>query len=214
MLTLAQGELTVKQDVTIDGDRNDDGKEVTLSGNDTSRILHITGYGTEVSLRQLTLTEGKSTARGGAILADGYSALRLTGATVAGNTVVGDAGNGFALGGGIYSLGDLTVTDSSVSGNTAVDGVGGGIWGGRVTLVDSTVADNHADFSAGGISGVRISLSNSTVSDNDAGADGGGIFSGSYGAISLTSSTVTGNTRGYRRRDLGEVTRDRQHGQR
>ena len=131
MLALAQGELTVKQDVTIDGDRNDDGKEVTLSGNDTSRILHITGYGTEVSLRQLTLTEGKSTARGGAILADRYSALHLTGATVAGNTVVGDADYA-ALCGGIYSLGDLTVSDSSVSGNTAVDGAGGGIWGGRV----------------------------------------------------------------------------------
>jgi predicted outer membrane repeat protein len=152
----------------------------------------------------LTLTGGKSTDRGGAILADDYSALRLTGATVAGNTVVGDAGT---LGGGIYSLGELTVTGSSVSGNTAVDGAGGGIWGGRVILVDSTVADNHADALAGGIFGVRMSLSNSTVSGNSSGASGGGIVSSSYSTSSLTSCTVTGNSAGYSGGGIyGEVT--------
>ena len=48
-LVLTQGELTVKQDVTIDGDSNNDGKEVTLSGGNASRILHITGGSTDVS---------------------------------------------------------------------------------------------------------------------------------------------------------------------
>src|SRR3954453_5010497 len=49
-LTLAQGELTISRDVTIDGDLNNDGVEVTLSGgftesfgSDGSRIFHIVG---------------------------------------------------------------------------------------------------------------------------------------------------------------------------
>ena len=72
-LTLTQGELVLTRDVTIDGDRNNDGKEVTLSGGDASRILHITGGSTDVSLRDLTLTDGRTTGDGedgGAIRAD------------------------------------------------------------------------------------------------------------------------------------------------
>ena len=46
-----QGELILTQDLTIDGDANSDRREVTLSGGDHSRIFHITGGGTDVSLR-------------------------------------------------------------------------------------------------------------------------------------------------------------------
>ena len=60
-LVLARGELALTRDVTIDGDRNNDGREVTLSGGDASRILHITGGSTDVSLRDLTLTGGRTT---------------------------------------------------------------------------------------------------------------------------------------------------------
>ena len=48
-LVLVQGQLTLKQDVTIDGDQNNDGKEVTLSGVGESRILHITALAAGVS---------------------------------------------------------------------------------------------------------------------------------------------------------------------
>ena len=60
----------LRRDVTIDGDTDNNGKEVTLSGGDTSRILHITGGSTDVNLRDLTLTEGFSnvyTPGGGAV---------------------------------------------------------------------------------------------------------------------------------------------------
>ena len=39
-LTLTGGELVVAGDVTIDGDKDNDGSEVTLSGGNLSRILH------------------------------------------------------------------------------------------------------------------------------------------------------------------------------
>src|SRR3954447_26573464 len=57
-LTLTHGELTLRHDVTIDGDQNNDGTEVTLSGGDRSRILHVTGNGTDGTIRDLTLTQG------------------------------------------------------------------------------------------------------------------------------------------------------------
>src|SRR3954471_21057959 len=52
-LVLTGGELPVTQDLTIDGDQDNNGSEVILSGGDHSRILRITGGGTDVSLRDL-----------------------------------------------------------------------------------------------------------------------------------------------------------------
>src|SRR4051794_37732677 len=72
-LQLTGGELVLSHDVTIDGDQNNDGKEVTLSGGDLSRILHATGSGTDVTVRDLTLTHGRTVGEneaGGAVLGD------------------------------------------------------------------------------------------------------------------------------------------------
>ena len=72
-LVLTGGELVLTGDVTIDGDRNNDGKEVTLSGGDVSRILRISGDGTDVRLNDLTLTRGHvMNENGGAIYAAGH----------------------------------------------------------------------------------------------------------------------------------------------
>ena len=42
ILVLTEGQLTVKEDVSIDGDRNNDGTGVTLSGGGGRRILEVT----------------------------------------------------------------------------------------------------------------------------------------------------------------------------
>ena len=44
-LTLSLGELLVTQDLTIDGDRDNNGIAVSIDGNHNGRILHITGAG-------------------------------------------------------------------------------------------------------------------------------------------------------------------------
>src|SRR5215213_6098160 len=59
-LTLTQGELQLTQDVTIDGDADNNGSRVTLSGGDSSRILNIAGTATDVALSDITLTHGYS----------------------------------------------------------------------------------------------------------------------------------------------------------
>ena len=56
-ITLTGGALILTQDVTIDGDVNGDDKaDITISGNNASRVFLMTGASTDVDLLSLTLT--------------------------------------------------------------------------------------------------------------------------------------------------------------
>ena len=108
--------------------------------------------------------------------------------------------DGFAsrsAGGAIDNLGTLTLTDSTVSGNTAEYG-GGILNDGDLTLVNSTVSGNTAAQSGGGIAnfndpGDTAKIENSTIAGNTAsGGTGGGIF-GAGGPMVIENSTVTDN---------------------
>ena len=202
-LTLTQGELVLRQDVVIDGDSNNDGKEVVLSGGDHGRIFHALGKGTDVSLKDLVVTHGRTTGDdgfGGALRADCDTSLRLDHVAVT-DSNTGDPNAG---GGGIYSAGSLTLTRSTVNGNsTAIGGLpqygsyrgdGGGILSkGPLTLIDSTISGNAGGI-GGGISGGAVTLTNSAVSGNYALHEGGGI---SGETVFLTNSTINGNAANY-----------------
>ena len=101
--------------------------------------------------------------------------------------------------GGIASLGNLTLTNSTVSGNRAGAGFGG-IFSGvnSLTLINSTVSGNDAGGSSGGgiISHGTSTLTNSTVNRNRTTNAGGGILTVSGGTLTLTNSTVSGNRSG------------------
>ena len=62
---------------------------MTLSGGNLSRILHVTGDGTDALMRDLTLDQGRTPGDdfdgGGAILGNGGTSLLLDQATVHGN---------------------------------------------------------------------------------------------------------------------------------
>ncbi|MBK7405695.1 MAG: LEPR-XLL domain-containing protein [Phycisphaerales bacterium] len=101
-----------------------------------------------------------------------------------------------AKGGGIHSAGTLTLTNMVVSGNSAGQ-AGGGIYSSSstLTLTMCVVSGNSADDYGGGIlSDGVLSLTGSTVSGNSAG-NGGGIYTS--GVLTLTNSTVSGNTAVY-----------------
>lgn len=75
-LTLKQGELTLNQDTTIDGDQNNDGVTVTLSGGGVDRILRFNGPEVDAVVRDLSFRDGFvggefSSDSGGAILSEG-----------------------------------------------------------------------------------------------------------------------------------------------
>jgi hypothetical protein len=97
-------------------------------------------------------------------------------------------------GGGIVNSGTLTLKNSIVSGNTA--DFGGGIYnGGTLTLKNSIISGNTADFGGGIYNYINstLTLNNSTISGNTADFfNGGGIFNS--GTLTLNNSTVSGNT--------------------
>ncbi len=126
-------------------------------------------------------------------------------ATISGLTIVGGltstaTGGSYAgYGGGLLNLGTATLTDCTVTGNIATIEGGGLANTGRydsLTLTNSAVTDNQtgADGAGGGIDNPffdTVTLSGTTISGNSAGTGGGLV---SLGTASLTNCSVTGNT--------------------
>lgn len=123
---------------------------------------------------------------GGGITVFGSAELYLSDSIVEDNT--GEKG------GGIKTLGKLTINNSTIRGNTAFHG--GGIDNDEATLIvtGSTISGNSAERWGGGImNSGKATIANSTISGNDAGVEGGGIESRS-GRLVLSNNTITGNT--------------------
>ena len=135
-------------------------------------------------------------------------------ASISGLTIA--KGNSPGNGGGIYSQGTLTVSNSTISGNTANDGsggsfsVGGGIYNnsGTLTVSNSTFSGNTASGTYGGNGigggiynyGGTLTVSNSTFNGNTASGTyggvgyGGGIAIANGSTATITNSIVAGNT--------------------
>jgi hypothetical protein len=142
--------------------------------------------------------------RGGGLYLDGsaifyYSTIDANNALAA----AGGAGNGIAIGGGIYSAATLnlntcTVVSNSVAGSTADSG--GGIGNaGQLTIRDSTIVNNAADFGGGLVGGGDIGntiLGGNNASSLSAGPDAyGPIASSDYNLIQITNGiTFSGST--------------------
>jgi hypothetical protein len=105
----------------------------------------------------------------------------------------------YSSGGGISNYGTLTLTNSTLSGNLADFGGGGISNYGTLTLTNSTLSGNSAYYRGGG--GIEnagtLTLTNSTLSGNSADF-GGGIYNygtiSNYGTLTLTNSTLSGNS--------------------
>ncbi|MCB1432070.1 MAG: hypothetical protein KDK75_06375, partial [Alphaproteobacteria bacterium] len=197
-ITLTGGELVLTQDVTIDGDTDGDHKaDITISGNNASRVFRMTGASTDVDLLSLTLTNGYSNGDGGAVYASSIGTLDIQDTTISDSSA--------RWGGGLNVRGtDVTLANSLVTGNTA--NYGGGIYAwslSTLTVTNSTIHGNTANSSGGGISaGIStVTLVNSTVTGNQADADGsvttdgGGIYN-FISTITVINSVVAENTSG------------------
>ncbi len=114
----------------------------------------------------------------------------ISGLTIANGQITGN------VGGGIYSSGTLTVSDSVISGNTADQG--GGIYNHNGTLVVNTSTISGNTSQGGGAGGGlyntgTLTVNNSTVSSNTApnGGAGAGLFDG--GTLTINNSTFNAN---------------------
>ena len=173
----ANGLPSITSEITIDG------SGATIERDDAApdfRIFHV-AYGGDLTLNQLTLSNGRGEYGGGIQNVDSGT-VELINSTVSGNKA--DVG-----GGGIHNfLGTVTLTNSTVNGNNAE--FGGGILNcSAAGPSNSTVSSNNAS-----IPDTLVTLTNSTISGNNASRIGGGIFNCIGNLVYLFNSTVSGNS--------------------
>ncbi|MEA5421270.1 CHAT domain-containing protein [Spirulina sp. CCNP1310] len=151
-----------------------------------TRSMTITGQGTNVTIRR------DSTASDFRIFDVGAVATTFDYLTITGGRYTGPA----SPGGGIFSLGAVTLNNSTVS-NNFTTGQGGGIGlsgvGAILTVNNSTVSGNSSDSNGGGIfTRGNITLNDSVVSGNvSINASGGGIRS--EGNVTVNNSSIDQN---------------------
>jgi hypothetical protein len=178
--------------VTIDGRK----APITVSGNNAQRVFSVSSR-TELTLKNLTVVDGKADSGGG--IRNGGT-LKVLGSTISGNSATN-------YGGGIYNNGTLTVTNSTFSGDRA-DILGGGIFnntGALLTVTNSTLFGNThgAPERGGGITDSgTATLKNTIVAGSGFSTDcSEGITDGGYNldddgsCASAGTTSVTANPR-------------------
>lgn len=192
----ATGDLDITANLTINGAG---AASTIIDGGGLDRVIEVRP-GATVQINAVTVRNGNPgtgaacglpSASGGGIL-NCLGTLTVSDSTVSGNTVGGLS----AVGGGILNFaGTLTLTNSTVSGNTAAAN-GGGIFSesGTMTLDASTVSGNTAVAGGGIDNRGAMALTRSTVNANGALAGSGGGIMHEGGVLTLTNSTVSGNT--------------------
>ncbi|EAQ24050.1 beta strand repeat-containing protein [Roseovarius sp. 217] len=186
-LVLTQGvlELTDADGVIINGDIDGDlAADITISGNDASRVFMISGAGNSAELRSLDITNGFTAEdRGGAIFSGADTNMTLV------NSTVRDSAS-FLAAGGMTIYGTANVVNSTFTGNASqyvtalevsgADGIG--------TLVNVTVTGN-TDTGGIGLNGVgaiagQLTITNSTLQGDTA------VFAA--GTVNIYNSAVDG----------------------
>ena len=182
----ATGDLDITGSLEIVGD----GAGTTvIDAGDLDRVFHIASEAS-LTARGLTIRNGNLDA-GAGVLVQGTFILE--------NGVIAD--NAGSSGGGVFSTGSTTITESLIINNSAVPNDGGGLFAanGTLTLVNSTVASNSATGIGGGLvttaqgGSPQVSINNVTFAGNSA-SNGGGIFFWS-GTMSV-GNTIVANSLG------------------
>lgn len=169
----------------------------SAGGTPEFRIFQI-DVGADVTINDLTITNGHITGDGGGVFNEGT--LTINDSFITGNSVT-PAGS--SADGGIFNDGTLTITNSTISNNSAGDGGGIGNYG-ALTITNSTFSGNQAvstDTSAayGGAIYNNDSLTiqnstfsgNNTIGNNGSGSIGGAIYTS--GDATIVNSTFFGN---------------------
>lgn len=150
----------------------------------------------DITMTDSTVSNNYAPLHGGGLYVKAKATLTLTRCTVDGNFA-------YHNGGGIYSfLGDVVLNSSTISNNKA--GItytdannnsfprggeqGGGVWGDRVILTNSTVSGNHINNSGGGIFAYAQQTGRPERQGGPAQAHNG------HGTVYMDFSTVSGNT--------------------
>jgi len=198
-ITLTSGELAIGKNLTIVGPG---AKVLTVSGNNTSRVFHITGGTSQIS--GLRIANGHTSSGGGGIAMDGGSLTvnncAITDCYAQGVDIVSQGGGAIA----VVGAANLAIIGSTLSSNTTPYQAGGLYLfnAPTVSLVNCTVSDNRTldgelGDGGGGIfvgNSSKLNITNSTIANNSSAVQGGGIYKGLSGTITVANSLIAGNS--------------------
>jgi hypothetical protein len=138
-------------------------------------MFRVAYLGTEPTILDRTRVDSNAIVATSQSLAGGLylqgTTITMTGTTIANNEAAG--AGGFFVGPGAT----IDITNTTIASNTALTSLGGGLWldaSAKGTLLNVTIADNHAPGSVafdGGIAfgSTGVTLTNSIVADNTVG---------------------------------------------
>jgi CSLREA domain-containing protein len=190
----ATGDLDVATDLTLIGA---DAATTIIDANYIDRVLH-TLASTTVTIENVTIQNGQGQVqytRGMGILNEGTLTVRDS--VFTGHREQNSDGIRVAIGGGIFSYGNLTVERSRFVANQAIHGAG--IAGeGDITVVieDSVFSDNYGNqlgggFYMGGNIANTVIVRRSAFLNNEASLSGGIYLS--YSTATIENNTFSGN---------------------
>ena len=176
----ASGSLQAAANVCADGDTILVGAGRYALGNEILVTNAITIRGAEGP--DATVITGSSTNRCFHLT---HPDIVLEGLTITGGSDM--------AGGGVSCIGG-TIRNCVIKGNQAPGGSGGGIEArGALTVMDSRIEANHADFAAGIKAHGPLVLESCVITGNVARVDGGGIEGGSRQNVHARNCTISGN---------------------
>ncbi|NEO85775.1 MAG: DUF4347 domain-containing protein [Spirulina sp. SIO3F2] len=202
------------------------GTDSTVTGNFSRRNgAGLYSRSGNITLTNSTVSSNSSNRHGGGVWARNRT-ITLTNSTVSGNSsrvsaagmysskayitnsVVSNNSSG-DLGGGVYVTGTTTLTDSTIAGNISKNKGGGIYFRNHLTAENSTISGNVSNRGGGIYSrgGGTVTVTNSTISGNSTSDRGGGLFARgrSGGTITFFNSTIANNTAN---RDGGGIFRN------
>jgi hypothetical protein len=197
-LFLEAGRISVQEELTVEGNGS---SQTIIDAQQMSTVLRVHATANVVTLRNLTITGGKTTINlspGGAINTD--VDLAIFNSVISDNSTTGHDSDG----GAIWAARDIFISASVISGNST-EGVfseGGAIYAaGNVEVVLGTIVQNSTanDLSPGGAisaaGAVNVHLSSSISGNATWGDDspGGAIYADT---VTVNESTISGNTAG------------------
>lgn len=192
-ITLGGTQLTISGSTTITGPGP---SALTIDANNLSRVFYIYNNASSlaVTISGLTLTRGRIGAGRGSVISNKGENVTLSNVTINSSRPT----NGVIA---ATSNGPLTIQNSTISGNTGGSGAGGiyVLGGGSLSVSGSTISGNTSARGAGLMvrsSTNPVTITNTNFTGNTAtSGKGGGIFLYTIGgAVTISGSTVSGNT--------------------